>query len=150
MHHFSWRAKTVKRRSSGQIRIIEAFLAIFIIFSAVAVSANITAKSPNSANNSLASLGMQALLQLDSDGSLAAYITAGNWSGLRETLNLLLPAGVSFNLTVYDSQVGQVNTETVSNGGFSSQEITLVKYVCTSQAPEFRYYMVYLYLAVAK
>lgn len=150
MHHFSWRLKNVKGRNSGQIRIIEAFLAIFIVFSAIAVSANITAKSPSSANNGLASLGMQALLQLDSDGSLAAYITAGNWSGLRESLNLLLPAGVSFNLKVYDNQMRQVNTETVSSGGFSSQEITLVKYVCTSQAPEFRVYVVYLYLAVAK
>lgn len=140
----------MKRRNFGQIRIIEAFLAIFIIFSAITISASLTAKNPNSQNNSLASIGMQALLQLDSDGSLAAYITVGNWSGLREALNLMLPAGVSFNLTVYDSEMRQVNTEIVSNGGFNSQEITLVRYVCVSQGPEFRCYIVCLYLVVAK
>ncbi|MBS7647711.1 MAG: hypothetical protein QXK93_02055 [Candidatus Bathyarchaeia archaeon] len=140
----------MKGRNHGQIRVIEAFLALFIIFSALTISVNLTTKSVNSTNNGLASIGMQTLLQLDSDGSLAAYITAGNWSGLREALNLLLPAGVSFNLTVYDSQMRRVNTETVSNGGLNSQEVTLVKYVCTSQSPEFRYYVVYLYLAVAK
>ncbi|MEM2386379.1 MAG: hypothetical protein QXO67_05285, partial [Candidatus Bathyarchaeia archaeon] len=116
----------MKRWNRGQIRVIEAFLATFIIFSALAVSANLTTKSTRTPNNPLASIGTQALLQLDSDGSLAAYITAGNWSGLREALNLLLPAGVSFNLTVYNGQMRQINTETVSNGGFNSQEITLV------------------------
>jgi len=140
----------VKEWNSGQIRIIEAFLAIFIIFSAVAISANLPAKSQNPANNNLASIGMQALLQLDSDGSLSAYIAAGNRSGLREALNLLLPAGVAFNLTVYDAQMRRIVMETVSNGDFSSQEVTLVKYVCTSRSPEFRCYVIYLYLAVAK
>lgn len=140
----------MKGQNSGQIRIIEAFLAIFIIFSAIAISSNLTTKSTSPASNSLASIGMQALLQLDTDGGLAAYITAGNWSGLREALNLLLPAGVCFNLTVYDGQMQQVNIEIISNGGFNSQEITLVKYVCTSQSPGFRVYVVYLYLAVAK
>ncbi|MEM2780515.1 MAG: hypothetical protein QW791_06570 [Candidatus Bathyarchaeia archaeon] len=140
----------MKGRNSGQIRIIEAFLAIFIVFSAVAISANLTTRSASSTSNSLEAIGMQALLQLDSDGSLAAYIAAGNWSGLRDTLNLLLPASVVFNLTVYDSQMRQVNMETVSNGAFNSHETTLVKYVCTSQSPVFRVYVVYLYLAVAK
>ncbi|MEM2463397.1 MAG: hypothetical protein QXY07_01785 [Candidatus Bathyarchaeia archaeon] len=140
----------MKGRNSGQVRVIEAFLAIFIVFSAIAVSANLTTRSASSTSNGLEAIGMQALLQLDSDGSLAAYIAAGNWSGLRDTLNLLLPAGVVFNLTVYDSQMRQVNTETVSNGGFNSHEIALVKYVCTSQGPVFRVYVVYLYLAVAK
>ncbi|MCS7124912.1 MAG: hypothetical protein NZ932_05825 [Candidatus Bathyarchaeota archaeon] len=140
----------MKGQNSGQIRVIEAFLAIFIIFSVTAISTNLATKSTRPTNNGLAALGMQALLQLDSDGSLGAYIAAGNWSGLRETLNLLLPVGVSFNLTVYDNEMRQVNTETVSNGGFNSQEVTLVKYVCASQNPEFSYYVVYLYLAVAK
>lgn len=141
----------MRRQDHGQIRVIEAFLAIFIIFSALTISANLATKSVSpQTDNSLASIGMQALLQLDSDGSLAAYITTGNWSGLREALNLLLPAGVVFNLTVYDSQMRQVNTEIISNGGFNSQEITLVRYVCASQSREFCIYVIYLYLAVAK
>jgi len=140
----------VRGQKSGQIRIIEAFLAIFIIFSALTISANLSAKNPSQRSNGLASMGMQVLLHLDSDGSLAAYIAAGNWSGLREALELLLPAGVSFNLTVYDDQMRQVNTELIFNGALNSQETTLVKYVCTSRGLLFRCYVVYLYLAVAK
>jgi len=140
----------LSKRNSGQIRIIEAFLAIFIIFSAITISASLTTKSTATENSNLASVGLQALLQLDADGSLSAYIDAGDWSGMREALNLLLPVGVSFNLTVYNAEMRQINTETVSNGAFSSQEITLVEYVCASQNPEFRYYVVRLYLAVAK
>jgi hypothetical protein len=140
----------LSKRNSGQIRIIEAFLAIFIIFSAITISASLTTKSTATENSNLASVGLQVLLQLDADGSLSAYIDAGDWSGMREALNLLLPVGVSFNLTVYNAEMRQINTEKVSNGAFSGQEITLVEYVCASRNPEFRYYVVRLYLAVAK
>lgn len=140
----------MRSQNRGQIRIIEAFLSIFVIFSAITVAANLATKTTAAENNGLASVGLQALLQLDSDGSLSAYMDAGNWSELRIALNLLLPIGVSFNLTVYDMEMRQVNTEIVSNGEFSSQEITLVRYICASQSSDFHYYVIYLYLAMTK
>ena len=140
----------MKSKSKGQIRIIEAFLAVFIVFSALTISASLTSSHSNIENSDLASFGMQALLQLDSDGSLSAFIEAGNWAELRDALSLLLPTGVSFNLTVYNAEMQQINNEIVSNGGFSSQEIIFVEYLCVSRSPAFHYYIIHLHLAVAK
>ena len=140
----------MKGQNKGQIRIIEAFLAVLIIFSSLAISANITARQNASGSDDLAYVGLQVLLKLDYDGSLSRYLDNRDWNGLRDCLNLLLPTGVSFNLTVYDGEMRQVNDEVVSNGVFSSPEIAFVKYVCVSQNQSFRCYVVYLYLAVAK
>lgn len=142
----------MKSRNKGQIRIIEAFLALFIVFSALTISASLATTRRHTATeySSVASAGLQALMQLDSDGSLSLYIEAGNWSKLRDALSLMLPTGVSFNLTIYDEEMRQINSETVSNGGFTSQEVAFVKYVCASRNPSFRYYTIHLHLTVAK
>jgi len=140
----------MKSENKGQIRIIEAFLAVLIIFSSLAISANLAATQNTAEPNDLAYVGLQVLLKLDHDGSLGRCLDSRDWTGLRSSLNLLLPTGVSFNLTVYDGEMRQINEEIISNGGFSSQEIAFVNYVCVSQNQTFNYYVIYLYLAVAK
>lgn len=140
----------MKNENEGQIRIIEAFLAVLIIFSSFAVSANITVNQNTTKRDELASVGLQALAKLDFDGSLGKYVDDGNWTALRDALNLALPAGVSFNLTVYNSQMQQVNTVIISNGAFSSQEIAFVEYFCPSRSRVFHCYIIHLYLAVAE
>jgi hypothetical protein len=139
----------MKRQNSGQIRMIEAFLAVLIIFSSFAVTANLTATQYTPRRVDLASVGLQALVKLDSDGSLGKYVDDGNWTALRDALNLVLPVGVSFNLTVYNEQMQQVNTAVISNGAFSSQEVAFVEYVCSSRGLAFRCYVIHLNLAVA-
>jgi hypothetical protein len=140
----------VKRQNVGQIRILEAFLAVLIIFSAFAVSANLTATRSSMESDDLASVGLQALMQLDSDGGLSKLIDEEDWVGLRETLSLTLPAGTSFNMTVYDEQMQQVNPTIVSNGALIGQKTAFVEYVCVSRKPLFRCYVIHLQLAVAK
>jgi len=139
----------MKRQNIGQIRIIEAFLAVLIIFSSFALSANLTVKQNPTKRDDLASVGLQALVELDSDGSLGKYIDDGNWTALRDALNIVLPAGVCFNLTVYNEEMQQVNTAVISNGAFGSQEIAFVEYVCVGKSPVFRCYIIHLHLAVA-
>jgi len=138
----------MRRENSGQIRIIEAFLAVLIIFSSLTVSTNLNATRTAVKYDDLASVGLQALSKMDSDGSLGRYVDDGNWTALRDTLNLLLPVGVSFNLTVYDNQMRQVNNAIVSNGGFGSSDVASVEYVCVSRNPVFRSYIIRLLLAV--
>jgi len=138
----------MNRQNKGQIRVIEAFLAVLIIFSSFAVSANLSVKQNPTKRDDLASVGLQVLVELDYDGSLGKYIDDGEWSALLDALNLVLPAGVSFNLIVYDDQMNQVNTSVISNGAFSSQEIAFVEYVCASQGLVFKWYLIHLYLAV--
>lgn len=138
----------MKKENRGQIRVIEALLAIFVIFSSLVISANLTVSQNTASDHDAASIGSQALLKLDSDGSLGKCIDNGNWTALRDALNLVLPAGVTFNLTVYDEQMQQVNNAVISNGGFSSQEIAFVEYVCASQGSVFHCYILHLYLTV--
>jgi hypothetical protein len=140
----------MKRQSSGQIRIIEAFLAVLIIFSSFAVTANLTVTQNTARRVDLASVGLQALVKLDSDGSLGGCIDDGNWTALRDTLDLVLPVTVAFNLTVYNGQMQQVNTAVISNGAFGSQEIASVEYVCASRDLAFRCYIIHLNLAVTE
>jgi hypothetical protein len=139
----------VKNENRGQIRIIEAFLAVLIIFSSFAISANLTVTQNTTNHEQLVSIGLQALLKLDSDRSLGKYIEDGDWTALRDALNLVLPTGITFSLTVYNGQIQQVDMNVISNGGFSSQDITFVEYVCASQCSNFHCYIIHLYLAVA-
>ncbi|MDH7478209.1 MAG: hypothetical protein QHH17_07505 [Candidatus Bathyarchaeota archaeon] len=138
----------MKAHNKGQIRIVEAFLCVLIIFSAFTISANLTITQNGTKNDDLRTVGLQALIMLDSDGSLGKYIEEGNWTSLREALSLLLPAGVCFNLTVYDDQMQRLNTDVISNGSFGSQQIAFVEYVCASQNAVFRCYIIHLLLAV--
>jgi len=135
-------------RDKGQIRIVEAFLSVLIIFSAFTISANLTVTQNRTKNDDLASVGLQALIMLDSDGSLAKYIGDENWNGLRDVLNLILPTGVCFNMTVYDEQMQQINADIISNGGFGGQQIAFVEYVCASRGVTFHCYIIHLLLAV--
>jgi len=139
----------MRSKNRGQIRIIEAFLAVFIIFSSLMVSANLTLTQNKTKCDDLASLGLQALMKLDSGGSLGIYIDCEDWFSLRDALNTVLPSGVSFNLTIYNKQMQQVNNAVISNGAFNSQEIAFVEYVCASQGSIFHCYIIHLYLAVA-
>ncbi len=139
----------MKSRSSGQVRIIEAFLAVLLVFSSFAISANLTITQNTTRHYDLTSIGLQALMKLDSDGSLGEYIDDKDWTALLDTLNLVVPAGVSFNLTVYDEQMQQINTDVISNGAFNSQETAFVEYGCASRSSVFHCYIIYLYLRVA-
>jgi hypothetical protein len=138
------------RQNVGQIRIIEAFLAVMIIFSAFAASANLTPIRSNTKNSDLSSIGLQALMQLDSDGSLGEFIDKGDWTGLRDALNLALPTGTSFNMTIYDAQMQLVNPTPITNGALAGQETAFVEHVCVSRNPLFHYYIIHLRLAVTK
>ncbi|MGD8565933.1 MAG: hypothetical protein PVF96_06260 [Candidatus Bathyarchaeota archaeon] len=136
-------------RNRGQIRIIEAFLAALILFSSLAISANMTVTINSMDQENLSSIGLQTLIALDSDGSLGRYVGSREWSTLREAVDLSLQTGITFNLTVYDSSMQQINDEIISNGGFSSEDLGFVEYVCVSYEEAFSCYIIHLYLAVA-
>ena len=138
----------MKAANKGQIRIIEAFFAMLIVFSAFAVSANLTI-TRNSVNRAdLESIGLGSLIKLDQEGVLSYYLDQRNFSTLREALNLVLPTGVLFNLTVYDRNLKLINELAITNGGFSSEEVVSVEYLCASQDAVYRCYIIHLQLAI--
>lgn len=129
--------------------MLEAFLAVLVIFSASVIS--ITFSPPTNFNNekSLSTSGMQALIELDSDGTLGRLIDERNWTAITDNLEILLPVGVSYNVTVYDDVMHQINDSTVGNG-LKGQKVVSIEYPCASQSSECHFYLVRLQLAFAE
>lgn len=138
----------MNKANKGQIRIIESFLALIIIFSAFVVSGNFPSSQNAAGNDYLASMGFNALTKLDSSGFLGRCIDNREWSSLREALNLLLPSEITFNLTVYNTAMEQINSEIISNGFLDGKNTVFVKYICVSQSAAYRCYILHLHLTV--
>jgi len=132
----------------GQIRIIEAFLAIAVIFSAL-IFTNVTfPSSPNlTKQKSLASLGMQALIKLDVNGTLGKLIAQENWTVIKQSLDISLPIGVSFNLTIYDENLSQINSQVIQNINLLGRETVSVQYICAAQSQNIQFFILRLQLA---
>jgi hypothetical protein len=133
--------------NKGQINIIEAFLAITIIFSALAISSVTFPSSPDLMKaKSLADFGEEALIQLDLDGELGKLIANGNWTVIKQSLDILLPIGVSFNLTVYDEDLNKINSQVMQNANLLGHEAVLVQYACASQSTNVQFFILRLQL----
>ena len=132
----------------GQIRTLEAFLAVLVIFSASILSVKFSPATNFESEKLLSASGMQALIELDNNGYLGKLIDERNWTAIRENLEVLLPAGVSYNLTVYDDAMRQVNDFVIGNG-LKGQNVVSVEYPCASQSSGYRFYLVRLQLAFA-
>jgi hypothetical protein len=128
---------------------MEAFLSAFLIFSALAISAALSPPTAGGNKKNLATQGMQALVQLDSDGRLGEMIEARNWTMLSGALQLLLPVGAAYNLTVYYENTQQVISSPISNGDLVG-DVVSVEYLCAVQKTQFSVYMLRLQLAVVR
>lgn len=133
----------------GQIRIIEAFLSIAVVFSAILVSANLPSSPNLSKQQSLSSIGTQALIELDVDGTLANLIARQDWTGVKQALDVMLPLGVSFNLTVFNEEMRQVNSEYIQNSNALGRETVSVQYVLASQTLNVEFFVLRLQLGWA-
>jgi len=139
----------MQKNNRGQIRVAEAFLSAFIIFSALAICSALSPPSDNNDQKTLATQGIQALIQLNSNGLLGSMIEQNNWTALSNALRLSLPISVSYNLTIYDENMQQVNSVPVSNGNLDGN-VVAVEYLCASQGAVFHSYTLRLQLAVVK
>ena len=89
-------------KKNGQMRVIEAILASFIIIFALAF-VNFFTVNPSSERyetTELNKLGYNVLHDLDSQGLLANFIYNEDWENLRNAISVTLPVDVYFNLTV--------------------------------------------------
>lgn len=132
----------------GQIRMLEAFLAVLVIFSASILSIKFSPATNFESEKLLSTFGMQALIELDNNGYLGKLIDEMKWMAIRENLEVLLPVGVSYNFTVYGDAVQQINDSAIGNG-LKGQKVVSVEYPCASQSSECRFYLVRLQLAFA-
>jgi len=131
----------------GQIRIIEAFLAVGVIFSALLISFTFPASPDLAKQKSLAQVGMQALMKLDTNGTLANLVEGQDWTAIKESLDILLPIGVAFNLTVYDENRQQVNLQPIRNSNLLGHESVSVQYICATRNQVVQLFLLRLQLA---
>ena len=107
-----------KYSNKGQMRVIEAILASFIIIVALSF-VNFFAVSPSSQKyetNELEKSGYNALHDLDLQGLLANFVYNEEWGNLTAALSVVLPADAYFNLTVYDLNDNIINDVSLSYG----------------------------------
>ncbi|MEM2118832.1 MAG: hypothetical protein QW840_01775 [Candidatus Bathyarchaeia archaeon] len=137
------------RDKKGQIRIIEAFLSMLVLFAALAICSALSPPSNNSRQKTLTLTALQVLVQLDERGELDKFIENESWAELSEALRLLLPVGVSYNLTVFDEELQQLNNVLISRG-YLEEDVASAEYICVSRSLQGRFYILRLQLAVVK
>jgi hypothetical protein len=132
--------------NKGQIRIIEAFLAVSVMFTAVVFTTPVSPPPSLDRQSELKKLGMQVLLSLDNNGTLGRMIEDADWSGLRQGFDLALPKGMFYNVTIYDENMQKVNAEEIANTSQLGQEAVMTQHLCVAQSSEVRFYVIRLLL----
>jgi len=131
----------------GVVRVIEAFLASMLLMSCLTM---IPAQpSLQNSTGDLASTAQNTLLSLDSNGHLATLVDNRDWTGLRNSIESVLPLTVWFNLTVFNENMRVLNGFPICNGGSVSNSIVSVDYVCASQNSMYTIYILRLQLSQA-
>jgi hypothetical protein len=107
-----------KDGNKGQMRVIEAILAAFIIVLALSF-VSFFATNPTSQKyetTELDKMGYNTLHDLDLQGILAQYVYAQEWENLGAALSVTLPVDVYFNMTIFNSNKTVINNIPISYG----------------------------------
>jgi hypothetical protein len=130
----------------GVVHTLDVFLAAVIIVTTLLFVSQMPRERDYLEETGIDSLGMQALLMLDSNGTLGRLVDAGDWDGLELALRAVLPTRISFNLTVIDEQGAVTNTWEISNGGVTGRRIEAVEYLLAVESGIFPLYRLRLQL----
>ncbi len=130
----------------GVVHTLDVFLAAVIIVTTLLFASQMPRERDYLEETGIDSLGMQALLMLDSNGTLGRLVAAGDWDGLELALRAVLPTRISFNLTVIDEQGAVTNTWEISNGGVTGRRIEAVEYLLAVESDIFPLYRLRLQL----
>jgi len=134
----------------GQIRVLEAFLAVIVVFGALLLSRPIYTSYDDSVDQEiLYSIGMNVLMHLDQDGDLGRLISQRDWTEISSRLSILLPIGVSYNLTVYDEELNILNNSPILSGDLNAKGVVSIQYVVVDRE-SLNLYIVRLQLAWVK
>jgi hypothetical protein len=113
----------------GVVHTLDVFLAAVIIATTLLYAAQMPRERDYLEETGLDIVGMQALLGLDSNGTLGRLVDGGDWDSLERALRVTLPTRVSFNLTVIDEQGNVINKREISNGGVTGRRVESVEYL---------------------
>lgn len=106
------------RGINGQMRVIEAILASFVVlFAATFINMfAVTPSSPTYETGELEKVGHNVLHDLDEQRLLARFVYNEEWENLTAALMVCLPPDVYFSLTVYDLDGNVVNNMPIYYG----------------------------------
>jgi len=123
------------KKTKGQMRLVEALLASFIILVAITflnVFA-VTPLSPTYEPSNLEKMGNNVLHDLDEKGLLCRFVYNEDWGTLTMALMVSLPPEIYFDLTVYYLNWTVINNETILYGDIevfeTSSYIASVTYI---------------------
>ncbi len=108
----------MKNKNKGQMRVLEAILASFIIIVALSF-VNFFAVNPSSQKYEASDLeksAYNALHDLDLQGLLARFVYNEEWENLTAALSVVLPSDSYFNLAVKDLNGITINDVPISYG----------------------------------
>jgi len=131
------------KKTKGQMRLVEALLASFIILVAVTFLNVIAATpfSPTYEPSNLEKMGNNVLHDLDEKGLLSRFVYKEDWGTLTLALMVSLPPEIYFDLTVYHLNWTVVNNETILYGDIevfeTSSYIASVTYIVPGYQREY-------------
>ena len=140
----------MKLNNKGQMKTVEAFLSVLLLFSTFTITTQILPPSDESKHNSLETLGLQTLLTVDNDGQLSKLIDERNWTTIAHILNIALPIGISYNLTIYNNTHHSINDVLISNGFILDGNIASIRYPCVSPNSQPNYYIIRFQIALVE
>jgi hypothetical protein len=106
------------KKTKGQMRLVEALLASFILMFAITFL-NVIAVTPTSPTyepSNLEKMGNNVLHDLDEKNLLARFVDTEDWGTLTLALMVSLPPEIYFDLTVYYLNWTVANNETIRYG----------------------------------
>jgi hypothetical protein len=106
------------KKTKGQMRLVEALLASFILMFAITFL-NVIAVTPTSPTyepSNLEKMGNNILHDLDEKNLLARFVYTEDWGTLTMALMVSLPPEIYFDLTVYYLNWTVANNETIRYG----------------------------------
>ena len=113
----------------GVVHTLDTILAAAIISTVLFYASQVPLELDMPSERPLNVWGMQALVGIDSNGTLGRLVDLESWQNLEDLLRVALPSGVPFNVTVYDEQGAVVNDCHISNGGLMGRTVVSVDYL---------------------
>jgi len=132
----------------GAVHSLEAFFAAIIIFTALLYSNSVSTDKDQRLGRPLDAIGMEALISLNNDGAFGRLVEGRHWDDVENMLKVAFPAGMSFNLTVFDDAGVIVNNRTITNGGLTGRTISSVEYLLVVESSSCPLYRLRLQLGV--
>jgi len=131
------------KSTRGQMRLVEAALATFIIMLAVTVLIVFAATpfSPKYETSDLEKIGNNVLHDMDEKRLLCRFVYTEDWETLTIALMVTLPPDIYFDLAVYDLDFNRVNDAPIRYGDVevfeTSSYVASVTYVVPGYEAEY-------------